>query len=160
MNSLPIGLDRGQFWWRTFRFNWFGHQSGFDLPPPAACLLTRPFTMLLLSSVIISLPIVRWFYPRQCLEYSYVHLADCCLRSGHGYGVWANAAEIFLKKLDLMTNLVVVWHFLRVVHAAKGEEWDKGSGACGNGGVGKKGVGRQEEQHIPDLLFHPAQMIL
>jgi len=27
-------------------------------------------------------------------------------------------------------------------------------------GWGKRVLGRQEEQHIPDLLFHPAQMIL
>src|SRR5215213_5969177 len=25
-----MGLDRGEFWWRISRFNWFGHQSRFD----------------------------------------------------------------------------------------------------------------------------------
>jgi hypothetical protein len=28
-----MGLDRGEFWWRILRFNWFGHQSLFDLIP-------------------------------------------------------------------------------------------------------------------------------
>jgi hypothetical protein len=31
-----MGLDKEEFWWRTLRFNWFGHQSRLDLP--AVCL--------------------------------------------------------------------------------------------------------------------------
>jgi hypothetical protein len=27
-----MGLLMGQFWLRTFRFNWFGHQSRFIVP--------------------------------------------------------------------------------------------------------------------------------
>ena len=27
-----MGSPAGGFWWRTFRFSWFGHQSRFDLP--------------------------------------------------------------------------------------------------------------------------------
>jgi hypothetical protein len=29
-------LPAGWFVWRAFRFNWFGHQSRFDLPPGAS----------------------------------------------------------------------------------------------------------------------------
>src|SRR5664280_2430141 len=28
-----MGLAVGGFWWRTFTFNWFGHQSRLDLSP-------------------------------------------------------------------------------------------------------------------------------
>jgi hypothetical protein len=31
-----MGLDKAEFWWRILRFNWFGHQSRFDLPPKVA----------------------------------------------------------------------------------------------------------------------------
>jgi hypothetical protein len=31
-----MGLDRDEFWWRILRFNWFGHQSRFDLPAKVA----------------------------------------------------------------------------------------------------------------------------
>ena len=30
--TLAIGLDRAEFWWRTLRFNWFGHHSRLDVP--------------------------------------------------------------------------------------------------------------------------------
>jgi len=38
LKSSPIGFDRAEFWWRIFRFNWFGHQSLFDLAPAAVCM--------------------------------------------------------------------------------------------------------------------------
>jgi hypothetical protein len=30
-----MGSDREEFWWRILRFTWFGHQSRFEVPPPA-----------------------------------------------------------------------------------------------------------------------------
>src|ERR1051325_3710496 len=32
-----MGLDREECWCRSSSFNWFGHQSRFDVPPPATC---------------------------------------------------------------------------------------------------------------------------
>jgi hypothetical protein len=31
-----MGFIIGGFWWRIFRFNWFGHQAWFDLAPIVA----------------------------------------------------------------------------------------------------------------------------
>ena len=50
-----MGLDRGEFWWRIFRFNWFGHQSRFDAPAPAARAWAPPVTGHLRSSVMVVL---------------------------------------------------------------------------------------------------------
>jgi hypothetical protein len=33
-----MGLGKEECWWRIFRFNWFGHQSLFDVPLPAVGL--------------------------------------------------------------------------------------------------------------------------
>jgi hypothetical protein len=53
-----MGLDKEEFWWRILRFNWFGHQSRFDVPLPAVCLSTLPVAGLLLSSFIMFTPFV------------------------------------------------------------------------------------------------------
>jgi hypothetical protein len=51
-------LDKEEFWWRILRFNWFGHQSRFDVPLPAEGLGVLPVTGRLLSSFIIFTPFV------------------------------------------------------------------------------------------------------
>jgi hypothetical protein len=51
-----MGLDKGEFWWRILRFNWFGHQSRFDVPLPVVCLC--PVTGHLLSSLMTLAPFV------------------------------------------------------------------------------------------------------
>jgi hypothetical protein len=51
-----MGLDKEEFWDRTLRFNWFGHQSRFDVPLPAICLWVAPVTGHLLSSFILFSP--------------------------------------------------------------------------------------------------------
>jgi hypothetical protein len=58
LNAAPMGLLMGQFWLRIFRFNWFGHQSRFDVPLPAVDLLAPPVTGHLLSSFIMFPPFV------------------------------------------------------------------------------------------------------
>jgi hypothetical protein len=43
------------------RFNWFGHQSRFDVPPPAVDLLVLPVTGHLLCSFIMFPPFKMMF---------------------------------------------------------------------------------------------------
>jgi hypothetical protein len=40
------------------RFSWFGHQSRFEVPLPAACLFGPPVTGHVLSSLIMIPPFV------------------------------------------------------------------------------------------------------
>jgi hypothetical protein len=45
-----MGLDKEEFWWRILRFNWFGHQSRFDVPLPARVSFFFSSAMILLLS--------------------------------------------------------------------------------------------------------------
>jgi hypothetical protein len=57
-----MGLDKEEFWWRTLRFNWFGHQSRFDVPlPPAIELLPLSFMMFA--------PFVVWLAEQRHYQY-------------------------------------------------------------------------------------------
>jgi hypothetical protein len=49
-----MGLAMDEFWWRIFRFSWFGHHCSFDLPS-AALVLAPPENGHLLSSTMFSL---------------------------------------------------------------------------------------------------------
>src|SRR5215208_507339 len=53
LNSLPKGLDSGEFWWRISRFNWFGHQSRFDRARAVLVPFDPFITGHLLSAVIL-----------------------------------------------------------------------------------------------------------
>ena len=55
-----MGSDLEECWCRMLRFNWFGHQSWFDVPLPAICLLDRPVTGHFILSLILSPSYAIW----------------------------------------------------------------------------------------------------
>src|SRR5689334_16709324 len=51
-----MGSDRGEFWWRIWMFNEFGHQSRFVRPFPAVLCFCAPFITGHFVSVVMVPP--------------------------------------------------------------------------------------------------------